>query len=204
MDTPASECEWVDYGALGEVICGSGLEDLCVDEGSLHLLYGALACFPAATMGPRRVTFTGPTWRWKPLTSTPEGCAFLARIKYLTLWFSNPEMHDAPFGAMPRRKGEGRAPKWVGSVPFEMMGCLRGVGLLAAAGREERTEMIVYRLHASPCVLRFHQWVLDDVDPGTPGPIILSLPVETARDTKGRRDVDWGKAWVMGYGIRAR
>ncbi|KZP27563.1 hypothetical protein FIBSPDRAFT_948485 [Athelia psychrophila] len=137
-----------DYDALAMALIG--VEELGVDADSLHLLYGPLQVASAAggmmnlKARVRRVTFAGEVWRWKPLTSTPEGGAFLADIERLSLCFTVPGPHAAPCAAAAAaaaagvstpmgRKGEG--PEWMREVPLEMMPRLRVLEFVSTIAR---------------------------------------------------------------------
>ncbi|RDB25336.1 hypothetical protein Hypma_007568 [Hypsizygus marmoreus] len=80
---------------------------------SMHLLHEALSSNgsqPTQVWSCRRVIIIGP-WRWKPLTSTPEGLAFLRQITHLAACLSidksftsqiiPPGVQEIPFALMP-------------------------------------------------------------------------------------------------------
>jgi hypothetical protein len=104
----------IDYGALYEII--RGVDSLGLNFRSLHLLYNGLASTganPAEDWQCRHVTFAGSLPRWKPLTSSAEGIAFLSRITHLTLWIPT---HTHPWLAPPPH--ESRVPRWIQEIPF--------------------------------------------------------------------------------------
>lgn len=143
---------WADHGALASTL--ARVEELGVDADSLHLLYGPLALQVIVAEGeglgdleadrsikPKRVTFAGEAWRWKPLTSTLEGGAFLAGIERLALCFSAPGLHAAPCAAslassVSKEREEvwgGEGPEWMREVPLEMMPRLRTLELVSTS-----------------------------------------------------------------------
>ncbi|KAJ6449629.1 hypothetical protein DFH09DRAFT_893720, partial [Mycena vulgaris] len=104
----------INYAALYEVV--RGVDSLGLDFRSLHLLYNGLAspgADPARDWQCRRVTFAGSFPRWKPLTSTMEGTAFLSRITHLTLWIPT---HTYPW--LPPPTQESPVPRWIQDIPF--------------------------------------------------------------------------------------
>ncbi|KAF7982278.1 hypothetical protein HWV62_29533 [Athelia sp. TMB] len=115
--TPLAPGAAFDCAALARTL--AGVVELGVDAAALHLLTGALSLAPAhCPLVVRRVTFAGAAWRWNPLTSSPEGGAFLARITRLRLWFDDPRAHAA--GRENEGAGKG-GPAWMGEVPFGML-----------------------------------------------------------------------------------
>ncbi|KAF7965436.1 hypothetical protein HWV62_43525 [Athelia sp. TMB] len=121
--TPLAPGAAFDCAALARTL--ARVAELGVDADALHLLTGALAhahSHPEThPLLVRRVTFAGAAWRWNPLTSSPEGGAFLAHITRLRLWFDDPRAHAA--GREDEGEGKG-GPAWMGEVPFGMLGSL--------------------------------------------------------------------------------
>jgi len=228
VDEPEDSPSWLDYGALWEVM--RNVESLGIHLQSMHLLYNGLATevyamdvdeaggkdISSMTQWKcRRVTLTGDYCRWRPLTSTAEGSAFLASITHLVLWMPD---HYHGWQSASTTNSE-VTPKWMENVPFEMMGSLTDVAfVLSKPGRPEAsnsivapTQMLAYHLPKRDTTTidgtslpskhdptYFRRWAVDDMDPVSHG-LVLPLYVETTADEKGVSWVlNWEKAWVAG------
>ena len=149
-----------DYTVLYPIL--SGLESLGLNFRSLSLLYNGLAHASlnfAQEWKCRHVTLAGPMVRWKPLTSTPEGLAFLGQITHLTLWI--PE--HTTFSGFPPPFSEGLVPQWVQTAPFAYMPNLTHFAcpLVLRDASYKFSQMVVYRVPPDchdPALLR--RWVL--------------------------------------------
>ncbi|TFK44873.1 hypothetical protein BDQ12DRAFT_673732 [Crucibulum laeve] len=107
--------DMLDYTTLYDVI--RGVESLGLNFLSLHLLYNGLSAplsNPREDWFCRRVTLAGLFWRWKPLTSTSEGLAFLRQITHLNLWIPDHQID-------PLSPNRSPIPRWVEQVPFALM-----------------------------------------------------------------------------------
>lgn len=139
VDEPTDSPAWLDYGVLWEVM--RNVESLGIHSRSYHLLYNGLAtermdamdvdsgtgsANHAAAWRCQKITLAGDPWRWKPLTSTAEGTAFLSQITHLMLWF--PDNHRPPVERS--RLGPEELPVWMHDVPFEMMQSLTDFGFV--------------------------------------------------------------------------
>jgi hypothetical protein len=228
VDEPRDSPSWLDYGALCEVM--RNVEHLGINQ-SLHLLYNSLASDVDA-MGVdevdgkgislpipwkcRKVTFSGDFWRWKPLTSTGEGTAFLANITHLVLWMKD-HHHCHHHGELSVSTAKSEVtPRFMESVPFEMMKSLTDVGFALTRPTKPvdfpfvvvPSEMLVYHLPESGTTSTestsfhdqklFRQWAVDAIDPISHG-LVLPLYIEAFVNTHGvLRDLDWEKAWATG------
>lgn len=127
----------------------------------------------------RRVTCVGNRWRWKPLTSTAEGTAFLARLTHLVMWIPETGYQPQPRlqarlhssqTSMGARSSSSSAtnltPPWLARVPFNMMPNLMDLGFLPGTTPGVLsmipTEMVVYHLPAIS--LRDNDSMLADLD----------------------------------------
>jgi hypothetical protein len=225
VDEPRDSTAWLDYGALWEVM--RNVERLGIHYESLHLIYNGLATevdamevdeidgksiSSTSRWKCQKITFAGDYWRWKPLTSTKEGSAFLANITHLVLWMTD-NSHERNSASMINSKV---TPMWMENVPFEMMRNLTDVGFVLPISREDLDsrrsiigprQMLVYHqpkrsgasaasvsvsLEHDPMV--FRRWAVDDKDPASHG-IVLPLYVAATHDW---RTWNWEKAWAIG------
>jgi len=226
VDEPRDSPMWLDYGALWEVM--RNVESLGIDNSSLHLLYNGLATDVDAMNADgvdekgimatrrwkcRKVTFAGDYWRWKPLTSTAEGSAFLASITHLVLWMRE-QSHCHHHGPQPASTINSR---FMEDVPFEMMKNLTDVGFVLLRNPTKPipfgsfvapTEMLAYHLPTCGTTSTdstsdhdatvFRSWAMDYTDPVSHG---LVLPLYVDPFTNGQRVsrvLHWEKAWAMG------
>lgn len=134
----------VDFGLLAPVVLSA--PSLALDFESLWLLYGCLESAwsshvntndPVRVPPPWRInnlTLVGEFNRWRPLTSTAEGSAFLASISRLS--FLSPARaqthllptYDPCFDDLEYRKYP--LPEWMTSVPWESFKHLQTVSLV--------------------------------------------------------------------------
>jgi len=228
VDEPRDSPSWLDYGALWEVM--RNVESLGIKSQSMHLLYNGLAtevdamdvdeadgkAIPSTTPWKcRRVTFAGDYCRWRPLTSTAEGSAFLASITHLVLWMPD---HNYERQSASTTNSE-VTPRWMEHVPFEMMRSLTDIGFVlsrftrpvASNSIMVPSQMLAYHLpkHGTTSIdetslpsehdpTYFRRWAVDDMDPVSHG-LVLPLYVGTTVDGTGVSWVlDWEKAWVAG------
>lgn len=211
VDEPRDSASWLDYDALWDVI--RNVESLGINCQSTHLLYNSLAAGVArvpveaeAAALPqwkcRRVTFAGDYCRWRPLTSTAEGSAFLSRITHLVLWMPDP-YHEREGGSS--KTSSEVTPRWMENVPFGMMESLTDVAFVLSRPRRPvapgsmvvPTEMLAYHC-AENNARMFQRWAVDDGDPASHG-MVIPLNIEVTADEKGVvRVLDWEKAWVTG------
>ncbi|KAJ6495736.1 hypothetical protein C8R47DRAFT_959440, partial [Mycena vitilis] len=113
MDDSPDYC--INYNALYEVI--RGVDSLGLNSRSLHLVYNGLSSAgadPAQDWTCRHLTISGSSPpRWRPLTSSLEGMAFLACITHLTLWIPT---QNLPW-LLPTQD-ESRIPRWIEEIPL--------------------------------------------------------------------------------------
>lgn len=184
----------LDYGLLYEII--SKVQSLGLNFRSLHLLYNGLASAAAQSLqgwNCRRLTLAGAMWRWKPLTSTPEGMAALSHLTHLTLWIPTQDSRPivAPEGT--------RVPQWVQHVPFVHLHSLTHLAfpLLTdgphhmGAGRPP-IEMLVYTERHCPFKFdtMFREWSSSN-DP-------LRYGVVIPLGSSGGEDAVWEVAFLQG------
>ena len=184
-----------DYAVLYPIL--SGLESLGLNFRSLSLLYNGLAHASlnfAQEWKCRRLTLAGPMVRWKPLTSTPEGLAFLGQVTHLTLWI--PEHTTTASGLL----SESPVPKWVQSAPFVYMPNLTHFAcpLALRDASHKFSQMVVYRVPPDshdPALL--HQWVLGG-EPLVHG-VVVQADVPRANKSYGDYfdDSSWERAYMQ-------
>lgn len=223
VDEPRDSASWLDYTALWEVM--RNVESLGIHYQSLHLLYNGLSTevnamevddvdgksISSTTRWKcRKITFAGDYWRWKPLTSTKEGSAFLASISHLVLWMAD----HSPEQQSGSTINSDVTPRWMENVPFETMKSLTDVGFVVSNSRKRvpscsimiPTQMLVYHLEkrgdtsaastSLPSKLNpmfFRRWAVDNMDPVSHG-VVLPLYIEPSL----RQSLNWEKAWVSG------
>jgi hypothetical protein len=222
VDEPRDSPSWLDYGALWGVM--RNVERLGIHYQSLHLIYNGLATeadmmdvdeidgksiSSTSRWKCKKITFAGDYWRWRPLTSTKEGSAFLANITHLVLWMRD-HSHERKSASTINSKV---TPRWMENVPFEMMRNLTDLGFVLSIRREgitsssimAPTQMLVYhqpkRASAASVAVSsehdpmfFRRWAVDDMDPVSHG-MVLPLYVEATVD---ERTLSWEKAWLAG------
>lgn len=192
----------LNYSALYEII--RGVKSLGLDFRSLHLLYNGLASAnanPTVDWECRQVTLAGPLWRWRPLTSTTEGMAFLTQITHLVLWIPNHETLPVPVGRL--------IPHWVEYVPFNLMKSLTHFACPLLRNRKQLpgrnasfapTEMVIYTVppakSAASSLIR--EWVLggDPLQHGIP----VSLDLATLSSDEWPEGLIWELAYLQGEG----
>ncbi|EIW80436.1 hypothetical protein CONPUDRAFT_144525 [Coniophora puteana RWD-64-598 SS2] len=127
----------LDYELLGPVVLG--VSDLALSWGAIHVLYHSLS---EATLHAwsgvnrtRALTLAGSFTRWRPLTSTAEGCAFLGGLERLALR-----------GSVRIEADEGLGPRFtkmmvqhelvggLGSVPWDALPLLRRLSVASVDG----------------------------------------------------------------------
>ncbi|KAG1788693.1 uncharacterized protein HD556DRAFT_1402674 [Suillus plorans] len=134
----------VDFGLLAPVVLSA--PSLALDFESLWLLYGCLESAWSSHVNTNDLVRVPPPWRinnltlvgefnrWRPLTSTAEGSAFLASISRLS--FLSPTRaqthllptYDPCFDDLEHRKYP--LPEWMTSVPWESFKHLQTVSLV--------------------------------------------------------------------------
>lgn len=188
-----------DYTVLYPIL--SGLSSLGLNFRSLSLLYNGLAHAASLNFAQewkcRHVTLAGPMVRWKPLTSTPEGLAFLGQITHLTLWI--PEHTPASgFPPSPPPFSESPVPRWVQTAPFVYMPNLTHFAcpLVLRDAEYEFSQMVVYRVPPGshdPALLR--QWVLGG-EPLVHGVVVQA---DVPRSNKLYEDYFDSSSWERAY-----
>ncbi|KAJ7125071.1 hypothetical protein C8R44DRAFT_782209 [Mycena epipterygia] len=197
---------YIDYAALTEVI--SGVDSLGLTWSSLHLLYNGLTSSGAASVEDwncRHVTFAGYFPRWKPLTSSMEGTAFLSRITHLTLWIPT---HDHPW--LPPPPQDSPVPRWIEQIHFPSFPNLTHLAFPVLSNRiptpcpadpsvfQVPTEALVYTAPSSAADFKpsvFRDWALGD-DPLSHGVVV---PFHAAPSCRvGHHELGWTFPFMWG------
>ncbi len=189
------------YDLLGEVFRNA--ETLGFTFSSHHLLYGILG----GPYGPnarnwncKHLTMAGINPRWNPITSSPQGQAFLRQLTHLTLWLPTEnalkpsEAHQLP------RDSSLRVPSWIQRVPFEFMPNLTQFAFpLVGTPRMATPPIVVYiippYLRQQQSSIIFRTWAMS-ADPIAYGKIVhVNIEVTQSPDVD---DANWGMALLDG------
>jgi hypothetical protein len=201
----------INYRMLHEIM--QNADSLGLDFNCLHLLYNALASWdtdPLLYWKCTKITLTGELWRWRPLTMTPEGSAFLAKITHLVLWM--PSENPPSFAGKGATVCEARVPEWIQQVPFSSFSSLQRVAFPLASRPTfhacpgftfcKTIRMLVYTAPQStnhdPNI--FKEWAMSR-DPAARG-MIVNIPMEQNTTMEGGSKANWEDAYLRGVGDR--
>ncbi|KAG5642116.1 hypothetical protein DXG03_003587 [Asterophora parasitica] len=160
-DTPSGD--YLDYKPVYDVLKNARAMGIHVDS-TYHLLYNALdeRGVPADDWTCRDALFWGGWTKWKELTCSIGGLAFLRQLKRLTIWIDDKshKPSDDPRGL----------PAWTRTIPFHHMPNLTHFACTLTGSSEAHTpptRMMVYIAPPSALGQDRHvieQWILNPLD----------------------------------------
>ncbi|EGN92792.1 hypothetical protein SERLA73DRAFT_190652 [Serpula lacrymans var. lacrymans S7.3] len=136
-DEQTDSTDTLDYTLLAPALLAA--PELAINFSGIHILYYALeSVWFAPSHKPsslpwrtKSLTLTGDFWRWRPLTGTAEGTAFLASLSRIVLLI--PSIVDMPTSFLPNEllkmssSEVCRIPHWISSVPWHAFAHLEQV-----------------------------------------------------------------------------